>query len=338
MHVLLARLRERGFVHPLGLAAGDVREREARRVVAEASLRALHEVDAAVGTRRIDAVLHHDRAAAGRADDRRVHVAGEPPRAALPRVRGVFRRGKLAVRGGERRHRNDAFHAVAPVHVHVEANRPERVRGVGVAVVVHLLAAAEMLAVAEVVLKLPPHEVVDVAALRVHERAEQPLVREVPREHLRLAVAAVLEHHAVAAGLLARLDDLPRLVEGPRAGHLREHVLPGAQRVELDPRMKDGGRGDVDDVHVRVVAERLPRLLGAGVDPLGAGTALLLEPFLRVLALHGAQIGHRGRLRARDAGHAEDRGRPSFSDSDEADADAIHRWGGVAVPFHFSAS
>ena len=327
VHVLLPRPLERGPVHPLRLVAGLLREREARRIVVEAALRPLHEVDAAVGARRRGAVLHHDRAAARRADDGGVHVAREPLGAALPGVRRIGGLGELAVGGGERRHRDDALHPVAAVDVHVEADRAERVRGVGVAEAVDR-AAAEVRAVAEVVLELAPHEVVDVAALGVDERAEQALVREVPREHLHLAVAAVLEHHAVAAGLLARLDDLPRLVERLRARHLGEHVLAGAQRVEDDPRVQRRGRGHVDDVDVRVVAHRLPRLLRPAVDPLRAGAPPLLEPRLRALALVAAQVGERGRLRSGNAGHAEDRGRAALPDSDEADADPLHRRSG----------
>ena len=119
--------------------------------------------------------------------------------------------------------------------------------------------------------------------------AEHAELREVEGQHLDLAVAAVLELHAVALRLLARLDELPALVHRKRGRHLREHMLAALHRRELDRHVQAPRRGVVDDVHVRVVAEPLPGrvaqiLLRGGLLPVGQHLLRLLDLLLHVVA------------------------------------------------------
>ena len=158
------------------------------------------------------------------------------------------------------RERHNLLHAVAAVHVHVEADRPERVRRIGIAPVTHFRTRRTQslllpTSVAEMIRRLPVCEVVDVTALRVCERSQKPLVAEIPCEHLHLAVTAILKHHAVATRLFAGFDNLPCLIKHLRTGHLCEHVLACEERINLHLGMERSWRSDVHQIHVVAIGQ-----------------------------------------------------------------------------------
>ena len=65
----------------------------------------------------------------------------------------------------------------------------------------------------------------DVGSLEVGERTEEPLALHGEHGLVEGVVAAVLEHEAVAAGLLSRVDKLPTLAGSGGGGYLDGHVL-----------------------------------------------------------------------------------------------------------------
>ena len=119
-------------------------------------------------------------------------------------------------------------------------------------------------------------QVVDVRALAVDDLAHYPLAHEVEHKHLRLAVAAVLKLHAVAAELLGRLDQLPALLYRECAWNLRDDVLACVHGVERNRNMEIPRRSIIDEIDVRIVAKLLPLLLRARID-LRLGLTLLLQ-------------------------------------------------------------
>ena len=181
-------------------------------------------------------------------------------------------------------------------------------------------------AVAEGVGEMAFREIVDIRALRVREAAEYARMAEVPREQLVLPVAAVLQHHAVAARPLARLHDVPAVVERVCGRNLHQHVLPRVHRVKRDARMKIGRHGHIDHVHARIVARPLPALARPGIEPLRhlAGT-VLLQPLLVLFHRLLAQIAEHLDLASGYPADAPHGGAASVADADESDPYPLHR-------------
>ena len=68
-------------------------------------------------------------------------------------------------------------------------------------------------------------EVVNVSALSVEHLTQQALLSHVEGVELEPVVAAVLQNHAVLAGLLGQVNELPALLQVHGAGHLDSGVL-----------------------------------------------------------------------------------------------------------------
>ena len=261
MHVLRVDLLGLLVVEPaVRTRAVLLLERDLERIVLHDALRARDELDARVRTRRADVVLDEHRLAHVRADERRVHVArlhrlGEARIVLLEVVVLVQAEVDLT-----RVHRDEVVHLVAAVDVHRQAERHEAVRTVAVARVVAVVRIAPVLVVG-IVLEAHVAQVVNVRALAVDDVAKHAELRQVEGEHLDLAVAAVLELHAVALRLLALLNELPTLVDAERARDFGEDVLAAVHRREGDRDVKLPRGRVVDDVDVRIVAKRLPRLV-----------------------------------------------------------------------------
>ena len=153
---------------------------------------------------------------------------------------------------------------------------------------------AVVAAVAGAVREVAPRKAVDVRAFRVGQLAEKALVAQVERQELILAVAAVLEQHAVAAVALRRIDYLPGLLDGLAARHLDVDVLAAVEGVCDHLGVQLRRRRDVDDVDVRVVAERLPAVrLAIVLLELRNVASVLFEPLPLDLRRLGAYVGER---------------------------------------------
>ena len=319
--------------------AGLGGERDAERVVVEAAHGAGEQVDAAVGPGAGDVVLDHDRLAVDGPDDGGGHVAALGVQLGLPAVLA-----ELDVRvevhsdlGG--RDAGEVVEAVAAVDVHRLHDRHEAVGWVGVAVVRGVPPEAPVALVSALggveVVEAP--EVVDVRALAVHELAEDAVAHEVEREHLDVAVAAVLELHAVALRALGGLDERVALLKRHRGGHLDRDVLAMLHRVEGDLGVERPGRGDVYEVEVAfahrpvggglvrpAVARRLVHEVLAGL-----GLAVLGEPRLLVRDAVPVEVAEGGHLDAGDVGQAVHGAGAAHPEADHADADLADRLVGV---------
>ena len=306
-HLLGAlRLEER-----VDAGAGLLLPADAVGIVGEDALRAGHGVDARIRARRAHVVLDHDRAAPLRLNEHRVHVAHldlvlRPPGAG---IRGLRVRLEVELVGLER---DEVVEAVAAVDVHVPADGAEAVRRVLVALVRRVVPEAPevpvrvdalLLVVAGRLLNplavVVAPEVVYVRALGMDEVAELAEPAEVQGEHLVLAVAAVLELHAVALEPFGGLDELPAVVDGERRGHLRRDVLSGAHRVERDGHVQLPRGRVVDEIDVGVVAKPLPGLLRTGID-LGLRPARRRDLLLDPPDARGVDVADGGNLAAGD--------------------------------------
>ena len=262
-------------------------EGETEGVVGEDAFRAGDGVDAAVGTGCAHIVLDHDGASVLRLDEHRVHVAHFDLELGLPAV-GRERRLRILLEvEGIRFERNEIVEAVAAVDVHVPADRSEAMGRVLVPFVGGVVAQPPEVPVGVAAGRFVPSrrrfvpvpvvvrpQVVDVGAFGVDELAELAETAEIEREHLHLAVAAVLELHAVAAKPFGGLDELPAFLDRERGGNLSRDMLAGVHRVERDWHMQFPWRGVVDEIHIRVVTETLP-FLGAARIHLRRGTSRL---------------------------------------------------------------
>ena len=159
--------------------------------------------------------------------------------------------------------------------------------------------------------------------LAVHEIAEDTLAAKVERQELRLAVAAVLELHAVTLRALRGLDLRPALVNRHRGRDFGKDVLAVLHRIERNGRMQVPRRRRIDDVDVRIFAQRLVRL-GSEILLRLRKTAvrdglLLFRDFL------GDDIADRRHLHPGNCRQPPDRTRPTRAKADDADTDLLHR-------------
>ena len=168
--------------------------------------------------------------------------------------------------------------------------------------------------------------VVRVAYLRLHDLAQLALLDEVEREHLLLAVGAVLQHHAVAAIALGRLDGRPAFLQVERARHFLQNVLAVIHRIDVDGTVQHPGRRGVHDVAEVRIAKPLPGVLVAVAAPfLRRTVAVLLEPLLVLVEHRGVDVANRRHFASRNLRDAVHGGRSPVAHADEAHAHALHR-------------
>ena len=277
---------------------------------------------AAVRARQVGVVLEDDRDPVGGPDQAGVHVAvdvlADPLGMALGEV--LLRVEVQPARLGA--HRHQVLQAIAAVDVQVPRQRPQAVHRVEVAV--PLGEVGPQPEPVAVVADLQVARVVLVGALGVDQLAQEPGADHPQDGHLLAHVVDVLHHHAVLAGLLGGLDELPAFVQGDRGGDLGGGVLAVAHRGEADRDVPLPGGGGVDQVEVLGRAHPLEVALAAGVGrrlPLaqrrglaaGGGAGLLAD------VAHGLQLHA---VEAQQVGHVL---RPLDPDADEADADRLDR-------------
>ena len=152
---------------------------------------------------------------------------------------------------------------------------------------------------------------------------------QIPRKQLVLPVAAVLQHHAVAARPLARLYDVPAVVYRVRRRNFHKHVLPGVHRVKRDSRMKVRRHSHIDKVCARIVARPLPALARPGIETLRSlACTVLLQPALVCVNCFLAQVAKNLYLATGNPAHPPHCGAAALPDADESNPYLLHRRNG----------
>ena len=287
-------------------------------------------------------MLHHDRHAVHRLDERRVHFGHLRRRIELARIRigqELLFHALVVLVVLPAAERNEIVEPVAAVDAQRLAKRHEAVRRIAVAAMDQVLGVAPVrLAVALAVGRDDLAKVVDVGAFDVVDLAEHAHAREIELQELDLAVDAVLELHAGHLELLARLDELPALVNGERARHLDERDLAAQKAAQADRMVQRPRRRAVDDVAVAEVAEILVGLVAdVGLDLVDALVLLLPEPSEVLVNALLPCVAERNDVHAGNHRDAMDRSRAALTDADESDANALAHQLAVDVILHLSA-
>ena len=108
-------------------------------------------------------------------------------------------------------------------------------------------------------------EVVAVSAFHMDNFAEEPALGHLERRHLKEVVDAVLQHHAVFAGLFGLVDQAPDLVHVEGCGHLDGHMLAAFHGIHGNRIMVEPVGADVHQIDVSLLTEAAPGLLLATV-------------------------------------------------------------------------
>ena len=227
-------------------------------------------------------------------------------------------------------HGHQVSHAVATVQVDKLRGRTHAVGGVDVTAV----ALVEVEAPVALVCLPEGLEVMYIAALDVQDVAEEALLGHVEGGELEEVVDAVLEHHAVAAGLLGGVDKLPAFVEIHGSGHFHGHVLAVFHGVDGHGDVVLPVGGDVYDVDVGAFAELFPALLAAILG--GGGASGVLQVFLRLGQTLGVLVAQGLDGGAVDIGPAIHGARAAHAQADEAHAHTVH--GGGAEVNHVGSA
>ena len=158
----------------------------------------------------------------------------------------------------------------------------------------------------------------------LQELAEKTEPAEVERQQLLLAVAAVLELHAMAPSRLGGIDERPALVDEHRARNLDHHVLAAAHRLKRDGHMGVPRGAVVDDIDLGQVA-KAPVLGIAAAEHLRRAAGALRDDLRRPLGEVGTDVAHGDDVDARHLRQTTHGPSASSAAADDADADAPHR-------------
>ena len=143
------------------------------------------------------------------------------------------------------------------------------------------------------------------------------MLRHVERRQFEEIVNAVLEHHAVAPGLLGGVDQLPALVERHGCGNLDGHMLAVLHGVDGHRHMQLPRGADVHQVDVVALAELFPPLLAAVRSR--CGEIVFRENLLRLLDPLGIEVAERLDFDPVDMGETLHRTGAAHAQSDESD-------------------
>ena len=302
--LLLERVKLLALEEALHAAAERLLDRHAHGRLQAARLRGYRSVESVDGIvpgiwhRTVVALPQLDRLAVHRRNRRGVEVVGLKRYLRDWRVGAELLAGELLPREALGTDGHEIVEPVAAVDVHRKRNGREGMDAVTHARMVDERGERrENLFAAQERLSLPVARLVQIAALTVHQLAEDARVRRVDERHRVLVVAAVGEHHAVAAVLFRRLDDGPRLVDGAHARHLHERMDRALQRIERNLRVRGPVGVDVHGVDEPGFAQPLVAL-GAG-ERLRLAEAGLLHYVLALLRAILDEVAHSRDLHAR---------------------------------------
>ena len=217
-------------------------------VILEDTLAALHRIDARVRTRAGHIVLQPDGTTLRRLDQRGVQVTGHVLLLPARRVLRLMLGAPVRQAGLGRAHRDDVLEAVAAIDVHERSHGAESVRRIEVAVALRVMRATPEPFIT--CLEQDFAQVVIVGGTTMLDLTKQAGAHHVQHQQLVVAVAAVLQHDAVASRLLRRLHQLPAIVDGVCRRHLRRGMLAGLHRSQADGHVQLPRRGRVHDVDV----------------------------------------------------------------------------------------
>ena len=265
-----------------------------------------------------------DRLGRHRPDQAGDHVAQRVPLARFGAVRSDVLPRPTVQPLRARGHRDQIAEPVSAVHVQALGYGPEAVRRVQVAV-----APDRMLdppAALVVVGELELAQIMQIAALRVQQLAEQALADHTENHHLGAVVADVLHHHAVPAGPFGRFDQVPALVDGDGHRHLSGGVLAGPHRCEANRRVPLPRRRGEHQIELLLLAHAAKvvgaaRITGGARPPGTLDESLYLVDFLR------DDVAHGGDCNAVDLEKILDVARSLMADADEPDPHRLERRG-----------
>ena len=238
-------------------------------------------------------------------------------------------------------HGHEEVEVVPPVDVHVLGDGAKAVRRVLVAAILRIVVERPAGATGDGGVGMSVHGVVaavvleaalvvDVRGLAVRDFAEDALLHHVEHKHLLLAVAAVLEHHAGNARTLARLHELPSLVDCQDTGNFVQNHLAMFHRIQRYRGMFVPWRDVVDYVNLVRVADALVALAPRNCN-LRRWLVVLLEPLhLPVYAIL-EEVRDGGHLRAGDHRNAPQRRPAAHAYADTRDSHLLHGLQGEAL-------
>ena len=192
-----------------------------------------------------------------------------------------------------RAHGNDVVEAVAALDAHVVGHRAQAVGGIEIAVEpgVEVAAPQALALVGEELLA----EIVHIGAFAVEQIAKQAGVDHAQDGSFVGAVAAILEDHAVAAGLFRGVDELPAVFDGGGGGHFDGGMLAVLHGGNRHLHVPVPGRGDHDQVKVVASHQRFEIVFAVGVE-LRRSLPCLDHQRLRMLGLFAHDVAKRKHL------------------------------------------
>ena len=147
-------------------------------------------------------------------------------------------------------------------------------------------------------------QVVDIGAFGVYQFAKQSVSCHVHREQFKEVVATILQHHAMALGLLGSFYQGPAIFDRLCSGHFNGYVFAAFHRAQRNRRVQVPGGGTIHEIQIGFIAKCFPSVFSGIAN--GLGSAQLGQCFLGGFHPVGVFITERHDLNAIDVAESFD--------------------------------
>ena len=237
----------------------------------------------------------------------------------------VLHAGRLGVFGTVERigvHGHQGGEAVSAMDVKSLADRTESMCGIEVAAIFLIELQPPVFPVS-----LPERiQIVVVGAFGMDDFTENTLLSHGESRELEEIVAAVLKNHAVPAGTLGSVHQIPASLQGFGRRNLDGYMLAVLHGIQGHGNVVYPVGADVNEIHVGVFAERLIRGFLSAVHI--GGKALSLKILQALLGTVGFYVTDGGHMAAGHEGETLDGIAAAHSQSYHADAHILNGVGG----------
>jgi hypothetical protein len=117
-----------------------------------------------------------------------------------------------------------------------------------------------LISVVVLIIEVHAAQVMDVCSFDMHHVSEEPVLGHVKGGHLEEVVTAVLQHHAVLAGLFGSVDQIPAFLYGHGCRNFYRYVLSVLHGINCHWSVGNPVSSDINQVDAVVFAELLPSI------------------------------------------------------------------------------
>ncbi|EJX05698.1 hypothetical protein EVA_06194 [gut metagenome] len=167
-------------------------------------------------------------------------------------------------------------------------------------------------------------QVMDIGAFAVGDVSQQSLAVHLLCGECKPVVATVFSHEAMTSRLFRRVDEQPALFKGTCSRYFHRYMFPVLHGFYSHVAMRAPIRTDVDEIHIRSLADFLP---GIGANMLvGSRSSGADESFISLVELFFVAVGDATNFRSFDISVAFQGFHAALTQSDQTNSDQGDRF------------